>query len=93
MAISGGLLLIYGIGSVIGPSVAPFVMSQIGPSGLFAYTATVHAVLAIYAVYRIAVRDAPKETSDYVTIARPRSMNLILRADPRIIFRTKKTKR
>ena len=93
VAISGGLLLIYGIGSVIGPSVAPFVMSQIGPSGLFAYTATVHAVLAIYAVYRIAVRDAPKETSDYVTIARPRSMNLILRADPRIIFRTKKTKR
>jgi len=93
VAISGGLLLIYGIGSVIGPSIAPFVMSQIGPSGLFAYTAVIHSMLALYAIYRMVVRDAPKAPSDYVTMARPRSMNIILRADPRIIFRGKKNKR
>lgn len=93
VSISGGLLLIYGVGSVIGPSIAPLIMSQFGPSSLFAYMASVHFLLALYAVWRMVVRGAPAETSDYVPIARPRSMTLILRTDPRMIFRGKKPKR
>lgn len=90
VAISGGLLLIYGMGSVVGPSIAPFVMNAFGPSALFAFTASVHGVLSIYVVLRMFVRKAPKQTSDYVTIPRPRSMNLILRVDPRVLKRRKK---
>ncbi len=90
VAISGGLLLIYGIGSVIGPSLAPLVMSEFGPSALFAFTAGVHALLAVYAALRIVVRRVPRQLTDYVTIPRPRSMNLILRADPRMILKRKK---
>jgi len=90
VAISGGLLLIYGVGSVIGPSTAPVVMSQLGPSALFAFTGAVHVLLAVYAIYRMIIRRAPRQITDYVTIPRPRSMNLILRTDPRIILKRKK---
>lgn len=90
VAISGGLLLIYGIGSVIGPSVAPLVMTQFGTTALFAFTACVHIVLSVYGLLRMLIRSAPEQTADYVTIARPRSMNLILRADPRFLLKRKK---
>jgi len=90
VAISGGLLLIYGLGSVFGPSTAPILMSQYGPSTLFAFTAAVHFILAVYAVYRLFVHRVPKQKTDYVAIPRPRSMNLILRADPRIVLKRKK---
>jgi len=90
VAISGGLLLIYGMGSVIGPSTAPVVMSQFGPSALFAFTAAVHVMLALYALYRMLIRRVPRQITDYVNIPRPRSMNLILRTDPRIVLKRKK---
>jgi len=88
--VSGGLLLIYGIGSVIGPSVAPIVMSIAGPSAMFAYTAFVQGLLAIYALYRLTQRDAPEDSNDYVPVARPRAALLILRSDPRNLLKRKK---
>lgn len=92
VSISGGLLLIYGIGSVIGPSISPVMMSKLGPSALFLFTAIVHGLLACYVVLRIFTRGAPKKTKDYVAIPRPRSMNLILRIDPRGMSRRRKPK-
>ncbi len=92
VAISGGLLLIYGMWSVVGPSIAPLVMNAYGPSALFAFTASIHAVLSLYVITRMFIRKAPKQTTDYVAIPRPRSMNLILRIDPRVLkLRKKKT--
>ena len=93
VSISGGLLLIYGIGSVIGPSLAPVVMSFAGPSSMFAYTATVHALLAIYGLYRLSQRAAPENSPDYVQSPRPRSALLILRSDPRNLLKRKTKKR
>lgn len=90
VAISGGLLLIYGIGSVIGPSVAPIIMSVFEPSAMFAFTACIHAILTVYAMFRVSQRAAPDESADYVTMPRPRSMALILRADPRNIIKRKR---
>ena len=87
VSISGALLLIYGIGSVAGPSLAPFFMAQYGPSFLFGFTAAVHAILAVYTLYRIAKRRGPEDQVDYVAIPRPRSMNIIMRMDPRILKR------
>lgn len=43
VAATGGLLLSYGVGSVIGPLIAPFVMQVFGPSGLYVYFAIVAA--------------------------------------------------
>lgn len=84
VAISGGLLLVFGIGSVIGPSIAPVVMEAGGPSTLFAYTAAMHVLLAIYTVARMIVHRAPNQTEDFIALPRPRSLGLILRQDPRV---------
>lgn len=83
VAISGGLLLIYGVGSVVGPSVAPVIMSVFEPSAMFAFTALIHTLLTFYAVFRVSQRTAPDESADFVTMPRPRSMALIFRTDPR----------
>lgn len=93
VSVSGGLLLIYGIGSVIGPSIAPIVMSIAGASAMFAYTAFVQGLLAIYGLYRLTQRDAPEESADYVAVARPRASWLILRSDPRNLLKRKKEPR
>ena len=90
VSVNGGLLLIYGIGSVVGPSVAPVVMTFAGPSAMFAYTALIQFLLALYGIYRLTQRDAPKESNDYVAMPRPRAALLILRSDPRNLLRRKK---
>ena len=90
VSISGGLLLIYGIGSVIGPSIAPIVMSFSGPSAMFAFTASVHGALAIYGLYRLTQREAPEDSDGYVASPRPRAGFLMLRTDPRNLLKRKK---
>jgi MFS family permease len=52
VAISGGLLLLYGIGTMIGPTAASIAMDRIGPAGLFSVTASAHFLMATYAIYR-----------------------------------------
>lgn len=90
VAVSGGLLLIYGIGSVIGPSIAPLIMSAFGPSAMFGFTAVVHLLLVGYAMFRVSQRDDPDESADFVTMPRPHSMALILRTDPRNIIKRRR---
>ncbi len=53
---SGGLLLIWALGSSIGPSVAAGVMAHLGPRGLFVYLAAVLALICLFTVIRIRVR-------------------------------------
>ena len=57
---------------------------------MFAYTAVVQGLLAIYALYRLTQRAAPQESDDYVPVARPRAALLILRSDPRNLLKRKK---
>ncbi len=90
VSISGGLLLIYGIGSVIGPSVAPIIMSKAGPPALFAYTAAVQLGLAVYGLYRLSQRDRVEGSADYVPVPRPRAALLILRTNPQNLLKRKK---
>ena len=90
VAISGGLLLIYGLGSVFGPLLSPLVMGVYGPSAMFAFTAVVHLMLFVYGLWRISRRKSIIENADYVSMARPRSMMLILRSDPRNLLKRKK---
>ncbi len=58
VAMSGGMLMLYGIGTMIGPTAASLVMERLGPSGLFAVTGSAHFVMAAYAIYRT-IRRAP----------------------------------
>jgi MFS family permease len=56
---SGGLLLLYGIGAVIGPLVASAAMRYGGVAMLFLFTAAVHIALAAFTLYRMRRRQAP----------------------------------
>ena len=51
--VSGGLLLVFGIGSIIGPTIAGFAMTSFGNSSLFAITGTAHLLLVGFAAFRL----------------------------------------
>ena len=66
---SGGLLLLFGIGSVLGPLVAGFTMSKIGSKGLFVATIVPHALILGFTSWRLTQRDPVSDRSktDFVT--------------------------
>lgn len=88
VAVSGGLLLLYGLGSVIGPLVAPVLMSVTAPQFLFAFTAAVHAFMVIYGAYRMTQRDPAEDTGSYIAV--PRTTPAVFRFDPRNLRKTKR---
>jgi MFS family permease len=53
--ISSRLLMAFGIGAIVGPLLAGFLISKTGITTLFAFTAAIHLVLAIFAVNRIRI--------------------------------------
>ncbi|RCW21935.1 putative MFS family arabinose efflux permease [Ciceribacter lividus] len=86
--VSGGLLLLFGIGTIIGPTLGGPVMTRLGPYALFAVTAVSHGLLTTYAIYRSRLRAAvPAEERDYVPKipvgAAPTSTPESLSLDPR----------
>ena len=54
--VAAGLLVAYGIGSIIGPIVASQIMGRAGPQGLFMFIATVAISLVLFTVLRMAMR-------------------------------------
>lgn len=87
--ISGGLLLLYGIGTIIGPTIGGPIMSSVGPYALFMVTGWAHVLISAYAIFRSRRRAAkPAEMRDaYTTInpgtlTTPESLQLSPRALP-----------
>ena len=60
---AGGLMMSYGIGAAIGPTIAAPLMDLIGPGGLFAYIGGISVLLLIFIVFRITQR-APMPVAD-----------------------------
>ncbi len=58
--ISGGLLIAYGLGASVGPVISSQVMGQVGPHGIFLYTATIMMLLALFTLYRMTQRSRSK---------------------------------
>lgn len=84
---SAGLLLMFGIGSVVGPVLAAWIMGGIGPSGLFAHIAAVGALLTLYTLYRMSRRQAKPlaEQGAFVALpvtSTPVALELSPRAEP-----------
>jgi MFS family permease len=50
--VSGGLLILYGLGTVVGPIFGAWAMGAFGPEGLFLVTASAHLLIIIYAIQR-----------------------------------------
>jgi MFS family permease len=59
--VSGGLLLVFGMGAILGPLAAGAVMQGIGPEGLFLTMVAAHLAIIGFAVWRILQRAAPPE--------------------------------
>jgi predicted MFS family arabinose efflux permease len=53
LEVTGGLLLVHGIGAAIGPTLAGLLMDAAGPGSLMLYFSVVCAVLAVHVVVRI----------------------------------------
>ncbi len=63
--VSGGLLLLYGFGTMIGPVLGAILMSWMRPESLFLATALAHVALAGYTLLRISRRaPVPLEAKD-----------------------------
>lgn len=60
---SGGLLLLFGLGSIAGPLLSGFAMSRVGSSGLFVTALCAHALLIVFTLYRIRQR-APVQATE-----------------------------
>jgi len=73
VAVSGGLLLLFGIGSAIGPLVASVLFDVLSARGLFVFTACVHGLLSAFTLYRIGQRTPAAEKDEFVAFARPTS--------------------
>ena len=59
--VSSGLLLTYGVGAIIGPVAAGWLMDLFGHETLFQFTMTFHAALVAFTLYRI--RRRPRQTT------------------------------
>lgn len=72
--VSGGLLLVFGFGSVAGPLVAGIAMSSVGKQGLFLTTIAAHVILILFTVWRLfrspAVSEVDKGTFQVTVPAR-----------------------
>ncbi|AAV95058.1 MFS transporter [Ruegeria pomeroyi] len=61
--VSGGLLMLYGLGSILGPLLAGFGMETLGGTGLFMTSAGAHVLLILFSGLRILLR-APVAEAD-----------------------------
>lgn len=50
--VSGGLLILYGFGTIVGPIFGAWAMGAFGPEGLFLVTAASHLLIIVYAIQR-----------------------------------------
>jgi MFS family permease len=60
--VSTGLLLAYTIGAIIGPTVAAWMMSTLGPQGLFIHNGSIHVLFVVFVIWRLFQRPSHADT-------------------------------
>ncbi|WP_156032507.1 MFS transporter [Parvularcula oceani] len=81
LAVSGGLLLLFGLVAVAGPVLAAQVMRLFGSEALFVWIGAVYAAMTVLTVIRIARRAPPEATAPFVPV--PRTTPAAYALDPR----------
>ncbi len=86
LEVTSGLLLVHGVGSAIGPTLAGVLMDAYGPESLMLYFALVLGLFALYISHRMKLFPAvpDDEKSDYVVMTS--SSPVVLQMDPRAII-------
>lgn len=77
------LLVAYAIGAVLGPIAAGALLPRFGPASLFLFTAGGHALLVLYALYRMTRRAAVPAAAQASFVAAERSTPQVFMLDPR----------
>lgn len=78
---SGGLLLAYSVGAVIGPIAATSAMGLVGGWGFYGFGVVVALAVGAFALWRMTKRPAPADQAPFV--AMPRTSPVIADLDPR----------
>lgn len=80
---TGGLLLLWAIGSIVGPPLATLSMEIAGPAGLFFYAAVLAAVLGAFALWRMTRRQAVPAPEREPFVNLPDTSPAVAELDPR----------
>ncbi len=84
LELSGGLLVSFSIGAVLGPFITPLFIEATGVAGLFFFTASTHLVMAVYVFYRRRFVLSPVPDSERESFASaPRTTPVVFEMDPR----------
>ena len=85
VSISGGLLVVYSVGAIVGPTAASLGVGSFGISSIFVFPAVVHLLFAGYTAYRIVSTPAltEEQRSDFVAVPFPQVTPLPTELDPR----------
>lgn len=87
VSISGGLLIVYSVGSIIGPTAASISVPAFGISSIFVFTAIVHLLFAAFTVFRIATTPAltGEQRTDFVAVPVAQGQSASVELDPRAV--------
>jgi len=81
---SATLLMLNALAACLGPSIAALVIDILGSGALFLYTATIHAAMSVFVIYRLSVGKALiGETRERFEPMPPQSSPAALELDPR----------
>lgn len=83
VSVSGGLLLLYGVGALIGAMPGSALMDAFGHQALFWWTASVHSGIALFILWRMRQRPGRAEPTPEGFQAIPRSTPMAFDLDPR----------
>ena len=67
VAAGGGLQFVFGLGAMGGPLFCSIAMEKLGPNGYFAYLLIFHIIIAIFGVYRMAIREVAENPDNTFT--------------------------
>lgn len=83
VVMSGGLLLTYGIGAIVGPPIASFLMEGFGPRALFLHISVVWLVLFLFGLWRLSARPPVAMSEQAELVPTPRGGTMMFELDPR----------
>jgi MFS family permease len=84
VAASAGLLLAFGLGASLGPTLSALLIADSGPSGLFVFFAAVMILLALFTLYRMVTGKPVPLAEKTAFVAIPATTPVLTELDPRL---------
>lgn len=85
LEVTGGLLLVHGVGAAMGPSLAGILMNATGPGSLLLYFAAIFGVLGVVVIHRMRVTPAVARADKGVYVPLGTVSPAAPQLDPRVV--------